>query len=258
MPNWKKFSFKIEGKINGVEMTPYTIPLARLAEYLTDLAILMGHRESVHLIAVEDGSTAPVFLVDETEESRVIHRIRTAQRGMGPHDANLAYKRIDNKLREDDGVAEIIEVEKKAEIIEFPGRTLDLPQAYGPLKERASVVGVLRRVGGFDETVPIHLQRADETIFRCEADELIAKQLAPFYAQTIRVHGIASYCRGKEGMWELTHFRIQAFDEKPLSEDSFSQTIEKLRAIPGNEWNQLADPLEELHKIRHGEDGKEP
>lgn len=37
-----------------------------------------------------------------------------------------------------------------------------------------------------------------------------------------------------------------------------SKTKEKLRAIPGNEWNQMADPLEELQKIRHGEDGKEP
>ena len=29
---------------------------------------------------------------------------------------------------------------------------------------------------------------------------------------------------------------------------------EKLREIPGNEWAEMADPLEELRKIRHGEE----
>ena len=52
MPNWKEFRFKIEGKVNGEEMTPLTLPMARLAEYITDLAMIMGHRESVHFIKV--------------------------------------------------------------------------------------------------------------------------------------------------------------------------------------------------------------
>jgi len=254
VPNWKEFRFKIEGKVNGEELTPLTMPMARLAEYITDLALIMGHRESVHFIKVDEGSHESVVLVDAEEESRVTGQIQSAVRGMGPREANAAYKRLDDRLREDDGVGYIANVSSKAKVIEFPGRSLDLPQAYGPIKEKASIVGVLRRVGGFDRTVPIHLQRADEIIFYCDADEIIAKQLAPLYSQTIRVHGIATYSRGKEGMWELDHFKIQSFDPQPLSTDSFSQTIAKLKAIPGNEWNDLADPLEELQKIRHGED----
>jgi hypothetical protein len=253
MPTWKEFRFTIDGTIDGVETTPYTFPLARLAEYLSDLAILMGHRESVHLISVADGSTAPVLYVDAEEEARIENQVKLSQRGMGPHDANLAYKRIDNRLIEDEAIGGLVNMTTKAKVIEFPGRTRDLPQAYGPIREKASLVGEVKRVGGFGDTIPVHLQRADGVIFYCEADEMIAKQLAPLYRQTLRVHGLATYSRGKEGLWKLDNFKIQSFDEN-LSDDSFSATIEKLRAVPGSEWNEVADPLEELRKIRHGED----
>lgn len=258
VPNWKEFRFKIDGEINGVEMTPLTIPMSRLALYLLDLAQLLGYRESVHLLRIDEGSTQPVIYVDPEEESRVVERIRYAQRGMAPQDANRAYRKIDGKLREDHATAAILNVTQKVEVIEFPGRKTVLPQIYGPIREQASLVGVVMRVGGFDKTVPVHLQRADGAIFYCDADPLVARQLAPLYQQTIRIHGIATYKRGKEGMWTLEHFKIQSFDPRPLSQDSFSQTLEKLRAIPENGWNEVADPLAELQKIRHGEERPEP
>src|SRR5947209_14902035 len=119
--------------------------MARLALYLLDLAQLLGHRDSVHLVAVEDGSTQPVIYVDADEESRVTERVRHAQRGVGPRDANWAYKKIDTKLRKDNASATIINVSKKAEVLEFPGIKTNLPQAYGPIKEKASLVGELKR-----------------------------------------------------------------------------------------------------------------
>lgn len=254
MPNWKEFRFKIDGRINGEEITPLTLPMARLAEYLADLATLMGHRESVHLIKIADGSTAPVIFIDADEESRITHRVQSAQRGMGPHDANVAYKKLDDRLRTDGAIGAIENVSQKAEVIEFPGRTLEIPQAYGPIRERASIVGKLMRIGGFDETIPVHLQRADEVILYCEANTLVAEQLGPLIFKTIRVHGMATYSRGKEGQWTLDKFKIQSYDPNPLGDETFSATIGKLKAVPGSEWNEMDDPLEELRKLRHGED----
>lgn len=254
MPDWKEFRFKIEGEVEGVEITPYTIPMARLALYLHDLAQLLGYPESVHLIRVADGSTQPVIYIDAEEESRITHRVRNAQRGTAERNANRAYKKLDHMLREDNASASILNISQKADVIEFPGRKTNLPQAYGPIKERASVIGELKRVGGFDPSVPIHLKRTDGTIFYCQADEAIAKQLGQYLYQMIRVHGIATYSRGKEGIWIIDHFKIQSFDEDPLSGESFSAVIEQLRAIPGSEWPDIADPLEELRKIRHGEE----
>ena len=75
----------------------------------------------------------------------------------------------------------------------------------------------------------------------------------PFYEKTIRVHGIATYYR-EDGLWRLDKFRIQSYDPDSLPNESLSETIGKLRAIPGNEWDEVTDPFEELHRLRHGED----
>jgi hypothetical protein len=252
--NWKEFRFKIDGEIDGVKITPYTMPLSRLALYLIDLAQLLGHNESVHLLKVDDGSAEPVFYVDPEEEHRIIHQVRNAQKGTGPRNANRAYKKLDSKLRHDNATGRIIDAVKKAEIIEFPGNRANLPEVYANIRERASVTGVLKRVGGFDKTIPIHLLRQDEEIVYCEANESLAQQLAPFYSKPVRLHGIATYSRGNEGKWKMENFRIQSFDETKLIDESFTETMAKLRNIDGNEWADVADPLEELRKIRHGEE----
>jgi hypothetical protein len=256
--NWKEFRFVIEGSIDGQAISPLTLPMARLAEYLTDLAMLMGHRESVHLVNVAEGGAESVMFVDAEEESRITHQIRSAARGMGTRDANAAYRKLDDKLREDDAIGNIVNVSQKAKVIEFPGRTLDLPQAYGPIKERASVIGKLMRIGGFDKTIPVHLKRADDVIFYCETSTRLAEDLGPLLFKNIRVHGLATYSRGKEGAWRLDNFKIQSYDPEPLTDENFSTTMDRLRAIPGSEWNEIADPLDELKRIRHGEEKTTP
>lgn len=251
----KEFRFKIDGKVGDQDMTPLTMPMVRLAEYLADLAVVMGHQNSVHFVGTDEGSLVSVLMVDADEEGRVTQQIQDAARGTAAvREANTAYRRMDNRLREDSACAFITNVAKSTKIIEWPGRNLAVQHEYGPIKEQASLVGVLKRVGGFDQTVPIHLQRADGEKLYCETDPLIAKQLYLFYEKTVRVHGIATYSRSKDGVWKIDNFRIQSFDPQPLIDDSFSQTLEILKAIPGNEWNQVADPLEELYQLRHGEE----
>jgi len=66
---------------------------------------------------------------------------------------------------------------------------------------------------------------------------------------------LATYYR-EGGVWKLEKFRIQSYDPEPLTGDSLADTIEKLRAIPGSEWNESDDPLDELRQLRHGEDAQ--
>ena len=130
-----------------------------------------------------------------------------------------------------------------------------MPEIYENIRERASVTGLLKRVGGFDNTIPIHLLRKDGAILYCEANDNIAQQLAHgYYAKPVRIHGIATYSRGNEGKWKMENFKIQSFDEAPLIDESFTETMDKLRAIEGNEWAEVANPLDELQRMRHGEE----
>lgn len=96
------------------------------------------------------------------------------KKGMSTTPANRAYKRLDRLLRQDIATGRIIDTSRKADIIEFPGNRANLPQVYENIQERASVTGQLKRVGGFDSTIPVHLLRQDGAILYCEANESLA------------------------------------------------------------------------------------
>jgi hypothetical protein len=128
MPTFKKLKFKMEGIVEGEKWSPLTIPMSRLAEYLTDLAIVPGHKESVHLVEVVDGSATPVIWYDAEEEQRILHRTINAQTGTGDPEAAAAYRRNDARFKKDQGFGSLIDAEKGAVIIEFPGAKKEAPQ----------------------------------------------------------------------------------------------------------------------------------
>jgi hypothetical protein len=252
--NLKEFRLTIEGTANGVELTPETMPMARLAEYLFDLAAMMGYKESVHLVKVDNGSATPVMLIDADEEARITDHLQKAQLGRSDRSANLAYRRFETKLREDNAFARVRNVEKGCNVIEFIGRNREKVTEYGPIRERASVVGEVIRVGGKDETVPVWLKRVDgDFFFYCDAKKHVAQDLGHKMYVTLRLHGIATWKRDDKGTWTMVHFSIQSFDPEPLSDAGLAETLAVLRAIPDNGWLDAADPLADLREIRHGE-----
>src|ERR1700733_13156884 len=230
--DWKEFRFKIDGERDGQKLTPLTLPMARLAEYMAELAKVMGFKDSVHFIATDTGSAVSVIYVDPDEEARVTSHIQNSARGMAGSHANDAYKRLDTLLREDNAFGDIVNVSKNTSVVEFPGKRTNVPDVYGPFREQATVVGVLKRLGGFDDSVPIHIERLDGRIFYCEASRALARELKPFYEEVIRVHGMATY-RREQGQWKLEKFRIQSFDPEAVGGESVEETLAKLKAIPG-------------------------
>jgi hypothetical protein len=237
MPDFVEFRLRIEGTIEGVEMTPETIPLKRLLEYLRDMATMMGHKASVHLMRMEEGGAMPMFLVEANEVDQISERIRQAQRGAAPEEANAAYKRFDGRLREDNAVAQVINSMRGAAIIQFPGRRQVRDEAYADIREAGELTGEVRRVGGLEDIVPIWLRRSDGEIFYCEADEQIAKGLGGYLYRTLRVSGVGTWSRTVDGIWKMEKFRIMSFDPKEMSGDSVD-SVKLLRAIPEKdcEW----------------------
>ena len=81
------------------------MPMARLAEYLIELAEILGEPKSVHLVGIEPGSTTLVHEIEHEAIPKVQTRVQAVRLGEGPRDAHEAYKKVNRYLREDNARA---------------------------------------------------------------------------------------------------------------------------------------------------------
>lgn len=215
-----------------------SLPMSRLAEYMTELARLLGEQERVHFSCLEPGSAVLVSSVEDPAAPKVGERLNKVREGHGPKDAMQAYKALDTLLAKDNAVASLTS-EDGAEIIAFPGRTRPKPIRYGPFREEGSLDGVVIRLGGRDESIPILLVDAEGAVYPCQTTVELSKQLAPYYrGATVRVYGSGKWVREENGSWTLQQFDITSFeviDDTPLMD-----VVAKLRAVEGSEWGKDA------------------
>lgn len=230
-------------------LTPDTLPMERLAEYLADLAKLIGHREEVHFRAVEKGSAVLAWEVAVTVREPVGARLHAVEAGAGPDEAMRAYRAINLKLATDRATARLDDA--GAVLLHFPGQSARLEAAYGPFAQRGSLEGVLVRVGGRDATAHVILEDRDVVWARCETSRELASGLAQWlYRGRIRVHGPGRWRRTEEGVWHLDRFKIESFEV--LDDASIRDTVDRLRSVPGNEWSML--PWSAIQDLRRGDD----
>ena len=125
---------------------------------------------------------------------------------------------------------------------------------YGPFREKGTLDGVLIRVGGKDETVPVHLLDGDK-VHICNANREVARRLAPnLFGPILRVQGEGRWERDQEGKWILLRFDIRDFE--PLDDVPLGEAVRRLRAVKGSGWQEISEPARELHRLRggHGDD----
>jgi hypothetical protein len=238
-----EYTFKIDS------FTPDTIPMSRLAEYMADLATLFGEHKNVHFRRLKTGTTQLVALVEHEAQPKVRDRIEAVRRQDAPREALNAYRAIDKRCAEDNASGVIVE-SPRTNVIEFPGRKRFTQQLYGPFNEPGSVEGVPIRIGGEHDPVPVHLEEPGADIHICWASRAVARELRGYLLETmVRAEGIGRWHREKDGKWMCDRFTIHSF--KPLKVMPLPQAIAKLRSIKSG-LEQVADPLGELKKIRHG------
>src|SRR3954464_337622 len=75
-----EYQFKIE------RYSPDTLPMARLAEYMADLARIMGETEHVHFRRVAKGSAVIIPAVDWQAVPKVRARVHSVKRRQAPAD----------------------------------------------------------------------------------------------------------------------------------------------------------------------------
>lgn len=229
--------------------TPATIPMSRLAQYVTDLAVVLGNDANVHLVRIEGGSTVPVVLVDWETEPKVRERLRAIKHKEAPPVAQEAALRIDQRLLEDNAKGAIVDP-VSAKILVFPGRELAKRQEFGPVEQAGVFQGIPNRVGGEGEWVPVHLEDGNETHIVL-AKRPIAKEIAQhLFTSVCRVEGIGRWIRRVDGEWEMRSFRVSSW--KTIADANIRKNIAELQQIPAD-WKKLEDPVGELDKIRRGE-----
>ena len=107
---------------------------------------------------------------------------------------------------------------------------------------------MLIRVGGKDDTVPVHLQAGD-AIHICNSTRDMARRLAPhLYRGTLRVWGDGRWERESDGHWRLIRFDISKFEE--LDDAPIDEVVQRLREVKDSGWRQFDDPLAEIQRLR--------
>jgi hypothetical protein len=241
--NLREYRFEIDA------FSPETIPLARLSQYLGDLARIMGEQASVHLVRIDKGSTVPVIRVDWEAEPKVRERIRAVKFNDGPAESRRAFKEINKRLVEDNAIGVLLDP-GSSKVLKFPGRDAANQLEFGPIQQISVFEGVPIRIGGADDPVPVHLEDGDAKHIIL-APRRLAKGIAEhLFTSVIRVEGKSRWLRNRLGDWEMQSFYAQDFEV--LHEGDIRSNVETLRKIEGG-WKTLDDPLGELQTIRMGE-----
>ena len=233
--------------------TPATFPMARLAEYLADLAAVLGEKERVHFLELRDSSTAVVHVVDHEAVASVRERLHAARIGEGDSEARNAHARIQQRLCQDNARAVLrVAGDEEERLLSFPGASRDAEEQYGPFSEHGQLYGVPISVGGKRQIVNVRLQDGDR-IHNCEADRDVALRLAPLlFHHHLRVYGTGRYFRNSGGQWEMRSFRIFHFDK--LDDRPLAETVERLRAVT-RRVGLDQDIITKLAAFRHGSSG---
>src|SRR5689334_2717394 len=102
------------------DLTPLTLSLRRLKDYVEPLIDLFGYGDNVHLIRVDEGSAAPCLIADSKIITTLERRFLSIKTGSGPKVAYRAAERINDLLAEDRTSGQLRSLYSGI-VIEFPG-----------------------------------------------------------------------------------------------------------------------------------------
>jgi hypothetical protein len=236
--------------------TPETMPLARLAEYMGDLAALLGKEHAVHFLGLAPGSTRLNARVEVQDVPKVMIRLSDLHRGNAAKEIVRIFEQIDERLANDNAVGWIADARAASgepEILSFPGRDRQKQKIYGPFTQEGHLDGVLISVGGRDDPAALQLQSGTVFYTGCEADRVLARQLAKHLDEPIRIHGKGRWRRENNGRWTLVSFKVQRFEV--FEETSLAAAVQSLRSISGAGWAESDDLFNDLAFMRDDEGG---
>lgn len=238
-----RLSFRIDA------YRPNTIPMARLAEYMAELATMIGERASVHFVELEPGSVKVVHEVEFEAYPKVEARTRAIRDGHAPAEAMKAYQAVNRKLAEDNTFGTYVTQDGGAEILDFPGIRAPKPVSIAPVQQPTVIDGQVVGVGSrqVSTNVAVFIDTGDR-VQSCVTTRGMAKELRNFFLEEARrFHGHGQWVREEAGAWMLKTFTITSHE--PLDHRPLSTLVAELRAIPSR-FNESADPWDDMMKLR--------
>lgn len=225
---------------------PESAPMQRVAEYLLQLAKLLGEAEHVHFTQVSDGSLKLHAKADFTAEPRIGDRLAAISENGS--DVCTIRENINKMLAKDNAVGELFRKSPRGEsakIFDFPGRNMPKPREF-KLKQQGSVEGILVRLGGKDASIHGELETGEGRYQKCTMDRALALELAPhLFRSPLRMQGPGTWRRDEEGKWNIEEFKAQSFEV--LRDEDLPTALKLLREIPLL-WD--GDMAQELRRMR--------
>lgn len=236
-----EYRFKIDA------YSPATIPMARLAQYMAELAVLLGERHSVHFCRLTKGSTVLNARIDREAVPKIRDRVVTVRAG-DAGEPMRAFNALNKLLRDDNatGVGVLRDATPRGVVIRFPGREI-AEEKFAAIRQHGSIDGIVTGIRGKDETIHITIQSEGQQISGCETNRSIAKQIGARLFEPVRLFGRGRWARDADGVWTLLHFRIESFE--PLQDISLTSALAALRQIP-TEWGD--DAYSQIIEMRNG------
>jgi hypothetical protein len=231
-----------------IDIPARRLPMARLAEYVKDLAIMLGQEDHVHLVEIRESSTVLVPFVDAIAFQKVQKQVLAVRNRSAPQKAMTTYETINNRLADDSASAVLRGA--YGTVVQFPGNSnKPVTEDLGPVIEPDSIDGEIIQIGGRDETISVYIRDKHETPVICTTTRDKGRSLAQLIFQQVRVNGQATWIRANN-KWKRTQFSIDSWSE--LTERSLESTIQQLRDVPTPNIDKI-DPFAILADIRgHG------
>jgi len=242
MADFEELSFVIPG------YTPETIPLGRLIEYLQQMAVVLGDPESLHLVAVTEGSVTPVLHAPKAVALEARDRARRVQVGDGTRKQIDAYNRIRRMVRRDAprlSKPALLRSEKQV-LLEIPAAPEDTGELSG-IRQATTIDGQLIRVGGAGEDAAMQVQDSQGRILSgFTAKRALAKDLASLLWEPVRLSGVGLWARNADGDWHLERMQVQSYER--LDDEELSVVLDRLRGLnvvwPEDALDRLRDERE--------------
>jgi hypothetical protein len=226
---------------------PQTLPMKRLGDYVAELAKLFGSSEHVHLLKVKSGSATPEIAVAAVAQPAVAARLALIGTPGADPELSRCYRSI-NMLLRDDACSATLKLKGGARVLAFPGIKTVLSEEV-VVQESGVLDGIVIRVGGRDDSVPVWLEGEGREKLQCTASRSIAKELAThLFGEPVRVNGSGRWRRGADRVWTMESFAIKSWEL--LSNSTLQAMVHRVREIPGNGWAELDDPLAEWRRMR--------